>query len=240
MTWESYSLDNYLNRELRFWKSLKAALINKGGKDKVLQAALKRYDDKKIQALAEGRFRSMALLLKLLKPKYRKLITDRVNKELGSNFKDALDLREIKKWQPTGAAGTLAWGWVAVAVAIAIVIIVIIAESNDNNGVQEDDTVIVTVGTAAISKLVETNTFLECEEIAELNYSSWATYLLMVQSRPDASGQYLTGLVCADCANLRTLVESFNSDHQLILPDDITWLGAFLYAAKLEECGIPY
>ncbi len=82
MTWERFSIDTYFNRELRYWKSLKAVYVNKGGKNKVLKEARKHFKDQYIMKLAEARFKSMASIVRLFKPKYRDLITQRVNKEL--------------------------------------------------------------------------------------------------------------------------------------------------------------
>jgi hypothetical protein len=108
MTWERFSLDSYLNRELRFWKSLKAVYVNRGGKNKVLQEMRQRFKEKDLIALAEKRFNSTAAIVRLFKPKYRELITQRVNKEIGAKLRDALDLEEIKRWQGTAPPGTAA------------------------------------------------------------------------------------------------------------------------------------
>lgn len=240
MTWQRYTLESYLNRELRFWKSLKAVYINRGGADKVLRKLRQRFKDERIMEFAAKHFRSMALIVRLFKPEYVELITKRVNEEFGTDFHDALDLKSIQEWQPEDhPASSLAFGWIEIAIAVVIIVIVIVAEANDNDGAGEDDTVIVTVGTEALKNLVEESAYLECEEIASLDYGAWTTYLLMIQLRSNVS-QYIVALVCGSCNNLRTLVESFNHNHELILPDGISWLGALFYAARLEECGIPY
>jgi hypothetical protein len=242
MNRDRFSLDSYFNRELRFWKSMKAVYVNKGRTSTTLKDIRGRFTDKEVGRLADARFKSMATLVRLFKPKYRDQITKRVNKELGADLKDALDLTDILRWRkqvaPPGAS--LAYDWIPVAVAIVIIIIVIIAESNDNNGVQEDDTVIVTVGTGALSELVEKSTFLTCQEIEALNYNTWATYLNIARDMDSTGTEYLKALICASCPNLRVYVESYQYNFELLLPDSITWLGAFFFVAKLDECGIPY
>lgn len=232
------SIETYLNRELRYWKSLKIVYVNKGEGNKILKAVQPRFKDEDILSHAEKRFKNMATVVGLFKPEYLKQITERVNKELGANFSNALDINEIKRWQAPGHPGASLM-WLEWVVIVIIVIIVIVAEANDNNGAGEDDTVIVTVGTQALASLVEEDAYLECDEIETLNYSSWATYLLMVQIRKN-TGEYMKALICANCASLRTLVESFNYQHESYLPDEVSWLAYFLYAAKLDECEIAY
>jgi hypothetical protein len=244
MAWERHTLNNYLYGEFRFWKSLKAVYVNGGSKDKTLLVLKKRFADDKVEKMAEARFRSMAALFRVFKKEHLDAIRDRVNKELGSTFKDPFNWDEIRQFKPKPQPGRggLAYGWdvvIAIAVVIVVIAIAYAAEKNDNNGVQEDDTLIVTVGSEALAQLVETASYLKCEEILNLNYATWTTYLLMVKTVGD-SAHYAEALICAPCANLQALCTSFGYRHDLIMPPDVTWLAWFLYAARLSECNIPY
>ncbi len=187
--------------------------------------------------MAKKRLNNLITLIKLFKDKYKKRIIDRINKKLDLDFDDILDLGKIIPTSP--GSGLYSWDWVGVVVVVIIIIIVVLAEANDNNGEGEDDTLIIIVGTEALQELVAEDTYLTCDEIMNMNYPSWATYLVIAQCRNN-TGEYMKALICAKCNNLRTLLESFNYDHQLILPEDLHWVNYFLYAARLEECGIAF
>ena len=184
--------------------------------------------------MAKKRLRNLITLIKLFKDKYKKRIIERINKKLELELDDIIDLGKIPTFSGAGL-----YSWVEWVVVVVIIIIVVAAEASDNDGEGEDDTVIITVGTEALQELVAEEAYLTCDEIMTMNYPSWATYLVMVQCRNNI-GEYMKALICAECNNLRTFVESFNYDHQLILPEDLHWVNYFLYAARLEECGIPY
>ncbi len=236
MNLEKYNFDNYLRKEYKFWKSMRAVYLGEKSKNSVNINLKKRFEEKFIIDMAKKRLNNLITLIKLFKEKYKTRILERINKKVGLELENVIDLGKIP---PSSGIGPYSWGWVEVAVVVIIIIIVVVAEANDNNGEGEDDTVIITVGTEALQELVAEEAYLTCEEIMDMNYPSWTTYLVMVQCRNN-TGEYMKALICAECNNLKTFVESFNYDHQLILPDDLHWVNYFLYAARLEECGIPY
>ena len=93
-----------------------------------------------------------------------------------------------------------------------------------------------TAGDAA--DLVAEGTYLTCEEIQDLVFFfSWMEYLLMIRYN---RSEYLYALVCAPCLYLKILVQEFNYNHLLILPEDPSWVEALFYAARLIQCDIPY
>ncbi len=236
MNLEKYNFENYLRKEYKFWKSMRAVYLGEKSKNSVIINLKKRFEEKFIIDMAKKRLNNLITLIKLFKEKYKKLIIERINKKLELDLKEIEDLEKIP---PSPGTGLYSWGWVEVAIVAAIIIIVLVAEYYDNNGEGEDDTVIIIVSTEALQELVAEEAYLECEEIMNMNYSSWTTYLVMVQCRNNTV-EYMKALMCAGCGNLRTIVESFNHDHQLILPEGLHWGLYFLYAARLEECGIPF
>ncbi len=150
--------------------------------------------------MAKKRLNNLITLIKLFKDKYKKQIIERINKKLELELDDIIDLGKIP---PSPGVGPYSWGWVEVVVVVVIIIIVIVAERSDNNGEGEDDTVIITVGTEALQELVAVDAYLTCDEIMNMNYPSWATYLVIVQCRNNTE-EYMKALMCADCNNLRT------------------------------------
>lgn len=238
MKLENFTVDNYLRREFKFWKTLRKVYLEERPRDKVLDGLLKRLKDKDILDLATKRFESMACIIKLFERRHLAKITKLVNKRLGADFDDhdLLDLEAIKKWKKPGSApgSTIAFGFIEVVTAIVQAVIIVATQASD----EDEDTVTITPVGPIQQDLVAADARLSCEEVGTLDYSAWTTYLLLMQSKEDTAN-YVLALICASCANLSTLAQAYNFDWELMVPDDITWLGAFFVFAKIEECGLP-
>lgn len=238
MRLENFTVDNYLRREFKFWKTLRKVYFEELPKDKVLEDLIERPRDIDILDLATKRFKSLTCIIKLLEPRHLAQITKLVNRRLDAGFddRDLLDLTAIKKWKKSGSSpgSTMAFGFIEVVVAIIVAVIIVETQSSD----EDDDTITITPVGPLKQDLIAADARLSCEEIGSLNYSTWATYLLLMQSKEDTTN-YVLALICASCANLTTLAQAYNFDWELMAPDDITWLGAFFLFAKIGECGLP-
>ncbi|MHA2204587.1 MAG: hypothetical protein ACXABC_01915 [Candidatus Thorarchaeota archaeon] len=179
-----------------------------------------KISEETILAIAKKRINDMVAILSLFKPKYVKEVVEKVNKKLDTNLGYPLKSSELQ----VGIGEPGGWHWVESPYYIAELMVFVVIDHLDVN---------------LTATLVETESFLTCEEIADLSFSTLMTYLLMCKTRNN-EGEYWMALVCCSCNNLRALVASFNYDHMLILPEDAHWTQSILYAARLEECDIPY
>lgn len=234
---ENATVDGYLREEFKFWKSLRRVYLRERHPDTVLDPVFERTNHERVLARAERRFNSLALLMNLFESRHMATITKRVNKRMDADLEPD-DLRNLdrlkKKANPPEGASELAmlFGWVEiVTVIVAAAIVAIIYAS------EEDDDVSITHVGPIKQNLIAEGARLTCAEIGELDYAAWLTYYVLMGSKGDSSNQILT-LTCGSCANLSVLAEAHGYDYSGLLPEDTTWLGAFLFGAKLDECGL--
>ena len=213
MSWEKYSFNNYLHKELKFWKSMKAVYLDEETKNKVSIKLKGKFKEEHILNWAEKRFNSLMTLLRIFKEPYKKRVANLIKEKIDIDLFEVVTLDRFRKKYEKRK-----FDWLDN--------VIIIVET------------VFSLAALTAADLVAEDTYLTCEEIKDLTYYwSWVEYLLMIKSN---RAEYITALVCANCNFLRLLVNNFNQNHQLILSEDPHWLEAFFYAARLEECDIPY
>lgn len=239
MSWEQFTVKSYLEGELQFWESVGTVKRIKEDEDAILKGLNKRFNNKANIAVADKRFNSLLVILKLIKPNYLESIKRKLIKQFGSKYKNVFNMFQEKMSKAKNSKG-LGFDWIEVGGIAVTIITTTIAElesKKDDNWEQGDNSPPDIIEYTALRKLIEKNAYLSCDEIEYLNYESWTTYLFMAKAMGNF-GEYVKTLVCSRCSNLERLPEDFDYDYNLILPKEISFLGASIFASKLEKCEI--